>query len=363
MVGSEEEPVWEEKTSIAINVGMGSLDDYRPFVSAGADKVFFGYVPEAWRLTFGPDVPLNRRESLSYNVQIGGRSDLMILADLVKKLRVPSYAVINAPYYPAEAYGFITAMVRDMATLGFRDYIVADPTLIRVLSDLSETLISENKGGIRLTVSGELGELNRYVIAALAHPAVKGYIFPRQTTLEEMAAMTRAYPKLSFEAFLLNEKCHFTGAYCASLHCDELAPLCRVPYRVDASLHNSNSREVKSVTMKLTGAAADISEDASEDMEADALAENAADTVGYSGCGLCQLWKMREIGIKTVKIVSRGDDSESTVAAIEAVKRSRAIMARSESEDVFLEKMKTALFPKGCRRNCYYQRNEKSKRR
>ena len=37
---------------------------------------------------------------------------------------------------------------------------------------------------------------------------------------------------LEYEAFALNELCHFTGAFCSSLHCDELAPACRLPYRL-----------------------------------------------------------------------------------------------------------------------------------
>ena len=37
---------------------------------------------------------------------------------------------------------------------------------------------------------------------------------------------------IEYEAFVLNELCHFSGGFCNSLHCDELGHLCRVPYRV-----------------------------------------------------------------------------------------------------------------------------------
>ena len=42
--------------------------------------------------------------------------------------------------------------------------------------------------------------------------------------------MIRAGAGLEFEAFVLNRLCQFTGAFCNSLHCDELGHLCRVPY-------------------------------------------------------------------------------------------------------------------------------------
>ena len=35
---------------------------------------------------------------------------------------------------------------------------------------------------------------------------------------------------MEFEAFVLNEMCQFTGAFCNSLHCDEMGYLCRVSY-------------------------------------------------------------------------------------------------------------------------------------
>ena len=40
----------------------------------------------------------------------------------------------------------------------------------------------------------------------------------------------RPEERMEFEAFVLNEMCQFTGAFCNSLHCDEMGYLCRVPY-------------------------------------------------------------------------------------------------------------------------------------
>ena len=52
-------------------------------------------------------------------------------------------------------------------------------------------------------------------------------IFHRKNSLEDMAQiianMERRNRSLEYEAFVVNEKCHITGAFCNSLHCDELA--------------------------------------------------------------------------------------------------------------------------------------------
>lgn len=54
-----------------ITSGLGSIDDYPRYVRAGADELFCGYVPFSWSEKYGTVLPLNRREVLNYNVQIG----------------------------------------------------------------------------------------------------------------------------------------------------------------------------------------------------------------------------------------------------------------------------------------------------
>lgn len=51
-----------------ITAGLGSVDDYLPYVEAGADEFFCGYVPYEWMKNGGLAYPLNRREVLYYNV-------------------------------------------------------------------------------------------------------------------------------------------------------------------------------------------------------------------------------------------------------------------------------------------------------
>ena len=34
---------------------------------------------------------------------------------------------------------------------------------------------------------------------------------------------------MEYEAFLMNEMCHFTGGFCNSLHCDEMVHIYRFP--------------------------------------------------------------------------------------------------------------------------------------
>ena len=76
--------------------------------------------------------------------------------------------------------------------------------------------------------------------------------------------------KLEFEAFALNELCQFTGAFCNSLHCDEMGYLCRTTYWGDAEMEERMER-VRKRTLEIE-----------EQQEQQYLC-------GKSGCALCAL--------------------------------------------------------------------------
>lgn len=79
-----------------IVAGLGSIDEYIPYVKAGADEFFCGYVPYSWTEKYGTLLPLNRREVLCSNVQLGAFSELEILASMVKKYEKPVHLTFNS---------------------------------------------------------------------------------------------------------------------------------------------------------------------------------------------------------------------------------------------------------------------------
>ena len=79
-----------------IVAGLGCIDDYPLFCEAGADEFFCGYVPYEWSKKYGTVMPLNRREVLSYNVQIGSFSEMEILSAMVKEYGRPVHLTFNS---------------------------------------------------------------------------------------------------------------------------------------------------------------------------------------------------------------------------------------------------------------------------
>ena len=113
-----------------ITAGLGSVDDYLPYVEAGADEFFCGYVPYEWMKNGGLTYPLNRREVLYYNVQIGSESEMEILAALVRRKKKIVTVALNGLFYAPHQYPMIEALIKRLFHMGFSTFIVGDMALL-----------------------------------------------------------------------------------------------------------------------------------------------------------------------------------------------------------------------------------------
>lgn len=316
-----------------IVAGMGSIDEYERFVEAGADEFFCGYVPYSWSKKYGTIMPLNRREVLCYNVQLGAFSELEILSDMIKKYKKTVHLTFNSLYYLPEQYLEIADIIRQCMSLGFRSYIIADPALL--------VYLRENNVDCEIHLSGETGEVNSQMANFFAEFGLKRLIFHRKNTFQDMASVTEKCKKISeFEAFILNEQCQFTGAFCNSLHCDEMGYLCRVPYQI-----GTISREE--------------AENATENLIAEVReTEKNYDDTGYlcgeTGCGLCALYQLQKAGITHLKLVGRGNYVDYMEKDIRNLRKALDILENAENEADFIHEMKKNIFSGGCSGNCYY---------
>jgi len=320
-----------------ITAGLGSIDEYVRYVEAGADEFFCGYVPYEWNRKYGTVLPLNRREVLGVNVQIGAESELKILAALVKKYGKPVHLTFNSLYYTPEQYPEIADIICRCMELGFSSFIIADPALLIYL---------KNRGiSCEIHLSGETAEVNSRMMDAFDRLNVYRLIFHRKNSFADMESVIRHEREkgsggaCEFEAFVLNELCQFSGAFCNSLHCDEMGYLCRVPYRIGEIKENSLRNKEK------------------EELEYD---ERKYDSDGYlcgeTGCGLCALYQLQRVGITHLKLVGRGNYVDFMEKDIRNLKTALDILENSGTEEEYIEKIKRKVFPYGCSGLCYYRK-------
>ena len=337
-----------------ITAGLGSIDDYPRYVRAGADELFCGYVPFSWSEKYGTVLPLNRREVLNYNVQIGSFSELEILANMVQKYQKPVHLAFNSLYYQPEQYEEITQIIQQCRSIGFDSYILADPALL--------VYLRKEKIDCEVHLSGDLGTVNSAMTEVFAKEYPKRIIFQRKNTISEMRAVIRhitaqkeaarkewTYPT-EFEAFALNELCQFSGAFCNSLHCDEMGYLCRVPYwKKPMSLSESKlekqekNRPGENISISEWDSASELMNPVSED----------GYLCGATGCGLCTLKQLSDAGITHLKLVGRGNYTDFMERDIRNLRRTLEILEDSSTEEEYIRAMKAELFPNGCSHMCY----------
>lgn len=323
-----------------IVAGLGSIDEYETFVKAGADEFFCGYVPFSWAEKYGVIHPLNRREVLFYNVQIGSMSELQILKKMVDYYGKPVELTFNSIYYTGEQYPVIAEIITQCMVAGFENFIIADPALMLYLR--------QQKINCGIHLSGETAEVNRGMLEQMLPFGIRRVIFHRKNSLEDMQSCIKEadFPH-EYEAFILNELCHFSGAFCNSLHCDELTHLCRVPYE----LGNLHKKEETDAAQK------DVAEtDRIQGKEGKGLPlDEDGYLTGSTGCGLCALYRMKQVGITHLKLVGRGNYTDFMEKDIRQLRKALDILENSDSEAQYQKKMKASLFQDGCSQNCYYR--------
>lgn len=323
-----------------IVAGLGSIDEYETFVKAGADEFFCGYVPFSWAEKYGVIHPLNRREVLFYNVQIGSMSELQILKKMVDYYGKPVKLTFNSIYYTGEQYPVIAEIITQCMAAGFENFIIADPALMLYLR--------QQKINCGIHLSGETAEVNQGMLEQMLPFGIRRVIFHRKNSLEDMQSCIKEadFPH-EYEAFILNELCHFSGAFCNSLHCDELTHLCRVPYE----LGNLHKKEETDAAQK------DVAEtDRIQGKEGKGLPlDEDGYLTGSTGCGLCALYRMKQVGITHLKLVGRGNYTDFMEKDIRQLRKALDILENSDSEAQYQKKMKASLFPDGCSQNCYYR--------
>lgn len=323
-----------------IVAGLGSIDEYETFVKAGADEFFCGYVPFSWAEKYSVIHPLNRREVLFYNVQIGSMSELQILKKMVDYYGKPVKLTFNSIYYTGEQYPVIAEIITQCMAAGFENFIIADPALMLYLR--------QQKINCGIHLSGETAEVNRGMLEQMLPFGIRRVIFHRKNSLEDMQSCIKEadFPH-EYEAFILNELCHFSGAFCNSLHCDELTHLCRVPYE----LGNLHKKEETDAAQK------DVAEtDRIQGKEGKGLPlDEDGYLTGSTGCGLCAIYRMKQVGITHLKLVGRGNYTDFMEKDIRQLRKALDILEKSDNELQYQRKMKASLFPDGCSQNCYYR--------
>lgn len=195
-------------------------------------------------------------------------------------------------------------------------------------------------------LSGECAEINSLSVNFFKRfNNIKRIIFHRKNTISDMKACITTNDTLEYEAFILNEKCHFTGAFCGSLHCDELNHLCKIPY--DLGKINKNCNDFVEVDNRINKYYESLND---EDIE-----EKEGYLFGSTGCGLCALKDLKEAGVTQLKVVGRGNSIDNMEQDVRSLKKALEFLDSGSYIDYSKEVKKKIFHNKKCSNECYYK--------
>ncbi|WP_294404125.1 U32 family peptidase [uncultured Clostridium sp.] len=327
-----------------IVAGLSYIEDYIRLVKAGADEVFAGYVPYEWTAEYGNLFPLNRRECIYFNSQIRSLSDMKILKKMSDVYHVPVSITFNNLYYTEVQYKLIGKIIKELIDTGFEKFIISDIGLMIYLK--------QNNINCSIHLSGECAETNHCSIDFFNKFNIKRYIFNRKNSIEDIASCISysekncqsAGKETEFEAFVLNERCHYTGAFCSSFHCDEMIHLCEMPFnmgKVDGDSYHFPKTDSKIEAYY-------------ESCEKVQKSDNNKYMLGATGCGLCSLKRLELAGVTHLKVVGRGNSIDNIESDVQYLKKAIGMLNETDSPEEYQSIIKNEIFNGKCSGHCYF---------
>ncbi len=325
---------------------LSNKDSYEVLVEAGASEFYCGYLPSKWLKKYSNIMPINRRELLLGYHNITENCSMKIIRKMIERYQVPVKIAFNSHYYMPEQYPLLLSIVKELLDIGFDTFIFSDIAFIVYLRE---------KGiNCKINISGDMEICNNYSINFVNQMDISRVIFPRKVDLNTMKDCigNSNINGMEYEAFMLNALCLYSGGFCNSIHTDEIPVICDIPFR--AGIFNKNSDQFNKYNNSITKMV-DIKNQNQQKKQDPSINQNDSNyRIGSSGCGLCRIKEMMNIGVTHVKIVGRGTSLNNLISDIKITKNIIRLAENTDGIDGISKKIKSELFNNSCTYLCYY---------
>lgn len=300
-----------------------------PYIQAGADELYFGFFDETWSSTFGKYADINRMSGFGRTANPYSFEQIIPMIEQIKGRGKKAFVTLNANGYSKEQIQF-------MEQHYFPSLRNADLDGV-IMSDVN-AMIAAQAAGLRPVASTMCAIYNSDIARMYQELGVRRMILPRDLSLAELETICSRLPDVQFEAFFMRNGCIFSDSYCLGLHRPECGATCTYTrYNIHQYHHDYSSFED------------------SHDVDVNDYLYRTAFLL--DACAMCALYRLKNIGVTSLKVVGRSDDFENVCRDIVLTRKNIDIMERARSEKEYLE---TMIFPHNhpqrCRMgmSCYY---------
>lgn len=290
-----------------ITAPISRVDEIEPLVASGADELYCGVVDHDWVTRFNTGA-VNRR----YFGNLRSLAEMQRAIDAAHRAGARLYLVLNAQHYGGAQLAALTDLARCFHGMDGDAAIVADLTLIAALREAVPELA--------IHVSSVAGCRNSAAVGFYGELGVRRVILPRDVSLDEIEAITRKFPDMEIEVFILNDGCVFEEGVCHSIH---------LPGKLGGPICVSN------FSFEYLGAAgAALSPRVRERLSANdedyqrwlwyrfgCGFSTTDDGYPYGPCGLCAIHRLHGMGVAAIKIAGREGATGRKIKSVEMVRK------------------------------------------
>lgn len=299
------------------------------YVEAGADELYMGFYDIEWSKRFGEYADINRMSGFGKRANPYSFEEILDVIKAVKNTGKKTFITINAN-------GYSKKQIQYMEAFYFPKLLDAEVDGV-IMSDISAMIAAINNG-LSPIASTMCALYNTDIANVYKSIGIERMIFPRDLSLYEMEKICYALPDIQFEAFFMRNGCIFSDSYCLGMHRPECGATCTYTrYGKHSYNHDYKTfREYNDVDVN------------------DYLYRTS---FHIDACAMCALYRLKSIGITSLKIVGRADEFDAVCKDIRLTKKNMVIADECKTEVEYLERMIFPdNFPQKCRMgiSCYY---------
>ena len=302
-------------------VPLNSKEHLEEYVEAGAEELYIGFYDEKWFETFGPYADINRMSGFKEKANKYNFREMLQVIKKIKALGQSAFITMNANCYSHEQIEFMKEhYFPEIMEAGADGLICSDIHLIREAS----------KAGIPTVASTMCAIYNLDIAKYYYDAGMRRMILPRDLSLDEIDSICKALPDVEYEVFFMRNGCIFADCYCLGMHRRECGATCAFirSHPKETILERKGFEEEHAVNLN------------------DYLYN---EIFHRETCGMCALYRMKEMGVRSLKIVGRSAQHEAVCEDIRLAKKNIEIAEKASSEKEYLDSM---IFPANKKRKC-----------
>jgi U32 family peptidase len=316
-----------EERPMKILAPVNKPEEVEQIIGAGADELYCGVLPAEWKDRYTNIGSPNRREWTSANLPDFDAAEKTVRTAHARG--IPVYLTMNA-FYTEGQYELVLRQIRRARRIGFDAFIVADLGLLLALR--------EEDPGAEIHISNNGTTFNSETVRFYKGLNASRIILPRHLMMDEIAELAGADKGVAFEVFIMNSGCKNIDGFCTfqhgvneviyphvwdflkKMHADGflLRLMRKLPRALSSRIKNNFAGIDSACLLNYTVTPGN-----------DAVSGSFNLLAGVDPCGACDIYRLAQIGIHSIKIVGR---NYSTAKKVNDVRFLKALLRQLEQE-------------------------------